>query len=347
MDDYVSVDPRSGVLRTEARLDHESNPTVLLNVKMHDSSTGLESYCQIVLEIKDQNDNAPEFGHPVSMATVPEDFHVGDVIYVVKAQDADSGPNGQVSYRLLQNPGSLFRLDGVTGEVFLEQPLDYEGSREHVVTVEAADKGYPTLKSVLKLHVFVHDINDNSPEFDRAEFEFHLQESHSTNTPIATVKAADADGGRNGKVTYAVSDNPYVSVLQNSGVLVLKRPLDREARRSLEVTVTAADHGVPPRSSSASVRLTVSDQNDNSPRFERERYSFSTVENLPHGTFVGAVAAVDDDDGDNGRVEYDFKIPVDSFVIDRASGRISTGKVTNHLKLKNCFKFRKFGKSNY
>ena len=327
VDNYVSIDPRTGLLRTEARLDHESNPTVILNVKMQDSSTGLESYCQIVLEIKDQNDNAPEFGHPVSMATVPEDFRVGEVIYVVKAQDADSGLNGQVSYRLLQNPGSLFRLDGITGEVFLEQPLDYERSKEHIVTVEATDKGYPPLKSVLKLHVFVHDINDNSPAFDKSVFNFHLQESHSTNTPIATVKATDADGGRNGKVTYSVSDNPYVSVLQNSGVLVLKRPLDREAKRSVEVTVTASDHGIPPRTSTASVRLTVSDQNDNSPRFEREQYSFSTVENLPHGTFVGSVTAVDEDDGDNGRVEYDFKIPVDSFVIDRSSGRISTGKV--------------------
>jgi protocadherin-16/23 len=328
VDNYISIDARSGVLRTEARLDHETNPKVLLNVRMVDTATGLESYCQVVIDIKDQNDNAPEFGHPMGMASVPEDFPVGDTIYVSKAEDADSGPNGEVTYRLAQNSGGgLFNLNDLTGELVLAKKLDYEQSHDHVVMIEASDKGYPSLKSTLRLQIYVHDKNDNSPQFEQSEYSVNLSESHPINTPIATLKAKDADGGRNGRVTYTMSDNQYVSVLQNSGVLVLKRPLDREAKKSLEVQVTAKDHGVPPLQSSAVVRLFISDRNDNSPRFDSDAYAFSTVENLPYGTYIGTVKAADQDEGENGHVEYDFRTPVDSFVINKVTGRISTGRI--------------------
>ncbi len=48
-DGFLSVDPATGVLRTEARLDHETRPVILLNLMMDDRDTGKESYCQVGL----------------------------------------------------------------------------------------------------------------------------------------------------------------------------------------------------------------------------------------------------------------------------------------------------------
>ncbi len=45
---FLSVDPVSGVLRTEARLDHERRPDILLNVRVEDEDDSeKESYCQV------------------------------------------------------------------------------------------------------------------------------------------------------------------------------------------------------------------------------------------------------------------------------------------------------------
>ncbi len=44
-DGFLSLDPSSGVLRTEARLDHERRPDIILNVRL--DNNGEESYCQV------------------------------------------------------------------------------------------------------------------------------------------------------------------------------------------------------------------------------------------------------------------------------------------------------------
>ncbi len=44
---FISVDAASGVIRTEARLDHERRPVIVLNLLLEDPDTGEESYCQV------------------------------------------------------------------------------------------------------------------------------------------------------------------------------------------------------------------------------------------------------------------------------------------------------------
>ena len=46
-------------------------------------------------------------------------------------------------------------------------------------------------------------------------------------------------------------------MLPTKGSLVLKRPLDKEARDVIEVTVTAVDHGSPSLQATARVQVTV------------------------------------------------------------------------------------------
>lgn len=70
------------------------------------------------------------------------------------------------------------------------------------------------------------------------------------------------------------------------------------------VKVLAVDKGFPPLSGSATVFITLEDVNDMAPRFSDMDYSFSVAENAVVGSYVGIVAAVDDDHGRNADIEY-------------------------------------------
>ena len=186
---YFSIDSKTGVIRTEARLDYENHPEVLLNIRiLAPRSTEIFS-AQVVIHLEDVNDNAPEFPSRVAIASVPEDLPARKVIYICKATDADSGPDGRISYSLRQNSDDLFFIDSESGAVWLtNKGLDYESSKEHYLVIEAEDHGQPKLKTTMKLIIHVHDVNDNSPIFDKPSYTVAMSESVTLGTSIATIR---------------------------------------------------------------------------------------------------------------------------------------------------------------
>ncbi len=140
---------------------------------------------------------------------------------------------------------------------------------------------------------------------------------------MATVAAEDGDAGRNAKVSYSLEpENPYVAVLKNSGVLILKSLADdRLAKKPLELRVVARDHGIPPMESAARVVLSATGGGgfSSKPSFTREKYEFSVKENSPAGTVVGRAAA------SKGEVSYSLSQDGGGlFAVDESTGSIST-----------------------
>ena len=80
--------------------------------------------------------------------------------------------------------------------------------------------------------------------------------------------------------------------------------LDREEKEVYELTVIATDRGNPPLSSSVKLTITVDDENDNDPKFEKEPYSVSIPENIVTNTSILTIRANDIDKNDNGKVSY-------------------------------------------
>ena len=74
-------------------------------------------------------------------------------IGTVSATDRDSGPNGDVSYRLLYtvDANSKFAVDSRTGSISTTEKLDYESIQQHVLYVRAQDAGSPQLNSKCSL----------------------------------------------------------------------------------------------------------------------------------------------------------------------------------------------------
>jgi hypothetical protein len=106
--------------------------------------------------------------------------------------------------------------------------------------------------------------------------------------------------------------------------VIVASPLDRERVANHTAVIRCNDGGDPPLSAQVTLRVTVSDVNDNSPEFSASDYVFSVQENMIVGTWVGQMKAHDLDDGDNAKLIYGMENNGDTFTIDTMLGDIYT-----------------------
>ena len=283
-------------------------------------------YLQVNITIEDVNDNTPEFPiSPLSVA-VREDSSLFTAFYTVHALDRDSGNNGVVSYQVVPT-SSIFQVDSDSGQLSLISSLDYETKSSHQITIRATDKGSPQKMSDVLVNIKVEDVNDNPPSFAKDIYYANIAESAEVNTKFANISASDADSGTNARLVYRLTAGAYsgtFGIFPNDGCIYNKVELDRETQDSYTLEVVATDAGVPAKSSSASVVITVLDVNDNSPIFVEQEYLFYIAENLDGSSVVGQVSASDLDESDT--IQYSLSEQSDYFSVVGSSGVIHTKK---------------------
>lgn len=136
--------------------------------------------------------------------------------------------------------------------------------------------------------------------------------------------AVDLDTGNNARLSYRLQGSTAFRISPNTGWIYLAQALDRESSDRHALTVLATDNGSPAATASTSVLVTVLDDNDNDPRFEKEFYGFELLENLPSGTLVGSVSASDPDLGKNALLRYAVVQANSSFTVDPDTGKTTT-----------------------
>ncbi|NXC38977.1 PCD10 protein, partial [Penelope pileata] len=165
-----------------------------------------------------------------------------------------------------------------------------------------------------RVEVEVLDINDHAPTFPWQEYVLEVAESAVLGARFPLESAQDPDVGTNSVHTYQLSPNSFFSLEVQTrsdasnkfAELVLERALDREQQRTHRLLLTALDGGIPRRSGTAHILITVLDANDNVPAFDQPSYSVSLPEDAPAGTLVIQLNATDLDEGPNGEIEYSF-----------------------------------------
>ncbi|XP_010159657.1 PREDICTED: protocadherin-10-like, partial [Eurypyga helias] len=164
-----------------------------------------------------------------------------------------------------------------------------------------------------RVEVEVLDINDHAPTFPWQEYVLEVAESATLGARFPLESAQDPDMGTNSVHTYRLSPNRFFSLevqtrsdASKFAELVLERALDREQQRTHSLLLTALDGGVPERSGTAHILITVLDANDNVPAFDQPSYGVSLPEDAPAGTLVIQLNATDLDEGPNGEIEYSF-----------------------------------------
>lgn len=112
--------------------------------------------------------------------------------------------------------------------------------------------------------------------------------------------------GANRKISYSFVNNHLgqFEINAKTGIVRLKRPLDRETESEYNLTVQATDHGSPSLSSTVLLSVTVLDVNDNPPEFT-SKIIFATVsESVPVNSEIATVHATSEDIGINAEISY-------------------------------------------
>ncbi|KAJ0063569.1 hypothetical protein NL108_003915 [Boleophthalmus pectinirostris] len=172
-------------------LDREERDTYELRVTATDAGTPpLRAESSFTIQVVDVNDNPPLFDQPVYRQTIPEVVFPGSFVLQVTARDKDQGPNGDISYSILQDSdgyASWFSIDSVTGIITTLSQLDYEKNPNPSITVMATDGGKPPLSSTAIVNVVLQDINDNEPAFDKNFYNVSVKEDAAPGTCILEI----------------------------------------------------------------------------------------------------------------------------------------------------------------
>lgn len=141
---------------------------------------------------------------------------------------------------------------------------------------------------------------------------------------ILQVTAVDLDTGNNARLSYRLQGSAAFRISPNTGWIYLAQSLDRESLDRYSLTVLATDNGSPAATASASILVTVLDDNDNEPRFAKDFYTFELLENLPSGSQLGCVSATDLDLAKNALLRYAVVQANSSFAVDPDTGKFNS-----------------------
>ncbi|XP_069487939.1 protocadherin-7 isoform X5 [Ambystoma mexicanum] len=328
-------------LHTSAPLDYEATKEYnVIIVAVDSGSPSLSSNNSLVVKVGDTNDNPPIFSQAVVEVPFPENNVPGERVATVLASDADSGKNAEIAYSLDPSVAGVFSIDQDSGDITVNIVLDREQTDRYEFKVVARDKGVPVLQGTATVVVQVADRNDNEPKFMQDVFTFYVKENLQPNSPVGMVTVMDADKGRNAEMSLSIEeDGDIFSIENDTGTIYSTMSFDREHQTTYTFKVKAVDGGDPPRSATATVSLTVMDENDNAPTVTFPSNNSYTV--LPPTsnirTVVATVIASDSDTGINA--DLNFSIvggnPFKLFEIDSTSGVVSlVGKLAqNHYGL--------------
>uniref|UniRef100_UPI00398E666E protocadherin-10-like n=1 Tax=Pristiophorus japonicus TaxID=55135 RepID=UPI00398E666E len=163
------------------------------------------------------------------------------------------------------------------------------------------------------VEVEILDINDNSPIFPSIRLELQVAESATPGASFPLESAHDPDVGNNTISTYKISANEHFGLKMQTtsdgsklAELLLEKSLDREQQTTFALVLTAVDGGIPGRSGTAQIIITITDANDYVPVFDHQIYRTNVLENAPIGTLVLQLHAADLDEGANAEFKYSF-----------------------------------------
>uniref|UniRef100_A0ABI7ZTZ6 Cadherin-6 n=2 Tax=Felinae TaxID=338152 RepID=A0ABI7ZTZ6_FELCA len=202
-----------------------------------------------------------------------EEYTGSDYQYVGKLHSDQDRGDGSLKYILSgDGAGDLFIINENTGDIQATKRLDREEKPVYILRAQAINRrtGRP-VEPESEFIIKIHDINDNEPIFTKDVYTATVPEM----SDVGIIKTA----------------------LLN---------MDRENREQYQVVIQAKDMGgqMGGLSGTTTVNITLTDVNDNPPRFPQSTYQFKTPESSPPGTPIGRIKASDADMGENAEIEY-------------------------------------------
>lgn len=300
-------------LIVQHKLDRESMVSHNVTVTCRDNGQPkLDDSVHFKIILKDENDSPPQFSeYYYSGIQLQENLGTGYHFFTVTATDNDTGDNGKITYEISPITDPRFIVDPHNGEIRTNAVFDREATSQVIFEVVAKDNGNPQLMSKVSVVVDITDVNDNKPEFTKMIFYFQIAEGLPVGTAVNSVSAIDHDKGSNREFVFSFDPNHNTSTLPftifSTGEIKTSSELDREEHSHYNFPIIAVDKGSPPLTSTATVRITVTDKNDNKPIFtfpKSENNTITIPNTLRDESIIATIQAYDRDYEENGNVNF-------------------------------------------
>ncbi|EDL90897.1 MT-protocadherin [Rattus norvegicus] len=349
-----TVDRHSGVLRLQAgaTLDYEKSRAHFITVVAKDGGGRLRgadvvfsATTTVTINVEDVQDTAPIFVGTPYYGYVYEDTLPGSEVLTVVAIDGDRGKPNHILYRLLNESDGLFEINETSGAIsVLQSPaqLRREVYELHVQVTEVNSSGSPAAQSTVPVIIRIVDLNNHPPTFygesgPQNKFELSMFEHPPQGEILRGLKITvnDSDQGANAKFNlrlvgpggiFRVVPQTVLNEAQVTIIVENSAAIDFEKSKSLTFKLLAIEVNTPEKfSSTADIVIQLLDTNDNVPKFTSHYYIARIPENVPGGSNVVAVTAVDPDTGPWGKVQYSiYGTGSDLFLIHPSTGLIYT-----------------------
>ncbi|XP_076130156.1 protocadherin gamma-C5-like [Alosa pseudoharengus] len=312
---YFHIDLGKGDLTVNERIDRETlcSQTIPCLLPLEAIVENPLQLYRIEIEIQDINDNSPTFHSNERVLKIPENVNPGAKFPLEKAEDPDVASNSLRSYSLSKNDNFILNVKNQDGtkipELVLEKPLDRENLAVHKLILTAVDGGNPVRTGTSEITITLLDTNDNSPQFEKPFYEGSIEENTALGIEVLRIRAIDLDEGPNGEVEYFFGEQSVDATRQlfdinsETGVISVKGELDFEKANLYKFDIIAKDKGSPRMEGHCSVKIKITDVNDNAPEIVITSLTSPIPENSPVGTVVALISAKDADSGENGKVK--------------------------------------------
>jgi len=310
-----------------------------LTVKATDGGRpALSALAYVHVSLADVNDHAPvvwfrnqQPGRPL---VVDESSSEGDVVEAVSVTDADAGPNGDTTARLVagNDDGSFAFIPSTIPELYFvlvaAAARRLQSGRRYNLTIEARDSGSPPRVTHAYLAILVGRVDVTPPVFESSSYVADVSELAPVGSFVAAPRATSSSAD---PVTYQISsDDDSVGrfvVNSETGLVTTNARVDRQQRSSFNLTLQASAGML---SAFANLYVSVLPDYRTSPVFSHPTYAaVLSPANSTAGNLVTVVTA-SVEASTNGvhyrlsdRVEDDYP---DTFRIDRTLGRIVTSR---------------------
>ncbi|KAK6173206.1 hypothetical protein SNE40_016701 [Patella caerulea] len=262
-DSMFDINQNTGEIIANARFDRETMSEMKFTVRAVDEGKEpMTGTAEVVVRIRDQNDNSPKFDPSFLVFSIHEDEKPGSVVGLLAATDDDFGKNAEVEYMIIVDNNKVPFAVFSNGVIRTEKTLDYEKEKRYTFNIIAKDKGNPPRNTTAKVTVYVMDANDHSPIIvfpNDKNNTITITSDTEPGIPITRVVASDSDEGDNAKLSFYINggneDNIFHIGSKTGDLVLARRIMPDEKRENYYLRISVQDQGQ--RQQASQTHLTV------------------------------------------------------------------------------------------